>query len=144
MLCILLARRKQTLFASHIHSIFGHAQAPYMETAPNLHIWRQPCSIYKQANHISKYGHISIWRQPHISIYGDRSAQYISRPTRPYTEKREALTWKSQCADLCSGNSQTHTQTDGNFEPCYIVTGALAFAITLSLLRNYCTLQLHY
>ena len=29
----------------------------------------------------------------------------------------------SQCADLCSGN--THTHTHGHFEPSYIVTGSL-------------------
>ena len=29
------------------------------------------------------------------------------------------------CADLCNGNSHTHR----HFEPCYIVTGSLAFAI---------------
>ena len=74
---------QQFTIYGHI-SIYGDSTtSPHMGTSPYT-VWRhtvqtyiqtyiEPCSIYKQANHICIFGYISIygeWRQHYISIYG--------------------------------------------------------------------------
>ena len=76
---------------------------------------------------------LHIWR----SEYSDVRAL---RPTRPYTEKREALTWMSQCDHLCSGNRRMHGR---KFRPSFIVTGSLAFAIITHGIKKIGETQTH-
>ena len=108
-----------------------------MESADHAQIWRSTMPIvmsrFVDGLLMSQLHCHSIFGHADVRVYSDVRGLLIilSRPltTRPYTEKREALAWMSQCADLCSCNTQNHRR---RFRPSFIVTCSLAFAIIVS------------
>ena len=119
----------------------------------------EPCSIYKQTSqalhreergpdlHVTVcpfvWAHLHIWRQPHISIYGDSPAQYISRPTTsPYMGTSLHMETAPYLHIWTQLMSQLRCHSDVSSTP-YMETDIPVIAMSELILMSEYTVRLH-